>query len=349
MRIGSLGRPRLPWTGARAWLPPLAGGLPPLEQELTLRSWSTGVARRVGSALVVSLLAVVSLLPVGCSSPSAGPNVAPSGCTVQPLAIVVTTNVWSSVVDQLVGACGHVLTIVSSPTADPHDFEPTTETSAAFARADLVVMNGLGYDSWAERVLASLGDEGPDSLDLGAKLGLAPGVNPHIWYSPDFVARAADAIVEALRQGLLGAVRDLESSSADFQRAMEPYRAAVSDIRERFAGAKIGATESLFAYMADATGLVVTTPARLQAAVAGDSEPSPSDIRAAREQLTDGTDQALIFNLQVEGALPEQLRDLADASGVPVVGITETLVPAGATFQEWQRRQLDELARALGG
>ena len=93
---------------------------------------------------------------------------APQGdCPVKPVRVVATVNQWGEIVEALGGDCVAVDTIISGSAADPHDYEPSPADSAAFEQAQLAVLNGLGYDSWAQRALDQLGDDGPEVIDAG--------------------------------------------------------------------------------------------------------------------------------------------------------------------------------------
>lgn len=309
------------------------------------------VARRWRNRVSVGMLGVtlVAALAACGDSTAGGESAQPTapGCPVTPIDIVVTTNVWGNIADQLAGTCANLNVVITSPTADPHDFEPTAATSAAFSSAKFVVMNGLGYDSWATKITDSLGSSAPPVLNLGTAVGLKPGANPHIWYSPDYVESSAKAITEQLSSALPEAKDYFATQAATFEQALTDYRGEVAAIRSAHAGTKIGATETVFVYMADATGLQITTPPGFMRASADDSEPTASDVATFRQQLSDGTDQVLIFNAQTAGGLPAQMRTTAEQNNVPVVTVTETL-PVGDSFQVWQVRQLQALNSALG-
>lgn len=297
--------------------------------------------------VVAGVIAV--LLMAGCARSSGDPNSsAPTAsCPAVPLKVVVTTNVWASVVDQLSGACAEVVTIVSSPADDPHDFEPTAAMTAKFAAADIAVMNGLGYDPWSQRIVDSLGSSAPTVINLGEVVGLHPGDNPHIWYSPTYVQQAATSISAVLAQRSTAATAVFEAQSRTFAAGLRPYLGKIAQIKQQFGGTVVGATESLVDYLAQACGLSVSTPRGFLNAQASGAEPTPRDVQIFRRQLSDGTDRALLYNTQTDGSLPQQFRAIALAHSVPVVDFTETLVPAGATFQQWQLAQLNQLGDAL--
>lgn len=271
-----------------------------------------------------------------------------STCPTTPINVVVTTNVWGSVTDQLAGACAKVVTIISSPSADPHDFEPTSQTSDTFANADLAIMNGLGYDAWATKILNSLGSKAPQAINLGADVGLKPGDNPHIWYSPTYVQESAKNITKGLKGKSDSAASYFDNQAKSFEEALKPYLDEVAAIKSAHSGAKVTATESVFDYMAQATGLDMITPKAYMDAVANESDPPAQSIQEFNNQLNSKQVKAFIFNTQTDGSLPTQLKNLAEKNNIPVVNVTETLTPEGATFQQWQLTQLQALNQALG-
>lgn len=310
---------------------------------------STISFRRRTAAIGATLLGAVLALTACSSTSSEGTPGASGNCPTTPIKVVVTTNVWGSVVDQLAGACADVTTIITSPSADPHDFEPTSQTSAAFAAADLVVINGLGYDAWANKILASLGSSAPQTVDLGQVVGLKVGDNPHIWYSPTYVQQSAAAITSTFKQKSSTAASYFDSEATSFASAIKPYLDEVTAIKAKYAGTAIGSTESIFVYMAQATGLNLTTPPGFMTAIANDSDPSAQDVQTFTQQLSNGTDKVLVYNTQTDGGLPDQMKATAQKHNVPIVNVTETLTPEGATFQAWQLAQLQSLMTALGG
>jgi zinc/manganese transport system substrate-binding protein len=83
-------------------------------------------------------------------------------------------------------------------------------------------------------------------------------------------------------------------------------------------------------------------------AMMNDTEPSAKDVAAFEGDLKQHKIKALISNTQVSEALTQRLVATAQASQIPVVGVTETL-PAGKHFQDWVLGELEALDRALSG
>jgi zinc/manganese transport system substrate-binding protein len=302
----------------------------------------------IGVAVVVAALAGGV---GGCSSGSGRATRDASSyppCPVDPLDVVVTVEQWSDVVGQLAGDCGRVTTIIQGADVDPHEFEPTPADNLAFTRADLVVLNGLGYDHWAENVLDTVSPD-PAVVDAGSVVGLAEGDNPHVWYGPTYVQQVSDAVSRELAQLSPDAAAYFEQRSEAWTSSLQPYLDEVAAVRALATGTPYGATESVFDDMAAAVGLVDETPEGYRAAAANESDPAPGDINAFQEALRAGRMAVLVHNTQTEGSVPEQIRQVAESAGVPVVEVTESTPSDVDGFVDWQISQLRALAAALGG
>ena len=272
---------------------------------------------------------------------------APRGdCPVAPVSVVVSVEQWGDIVSSLAGDCAEVTTIVKGSTGDPHEFEPTPSDIAAFDGADLVVVNGLGYDTWASDALRAVSGT-PRVIDAGKVADRKLGDNPHVWYEPAVVHKVAAAVTDSLQERAPRASGYFADRVTDWDHAMEPYDAAIEQLRAGASAKTYAATESVFDPMAAALGLTDVTPAGYRKAAANESEPAASDLAAFESQLRSGSVDVLIVNTQTQGAVPEQLRHVAESAGVPVVDVTET-VPRGSTFAQWQLEQLHALSTALG-
>jgi zinc/manganese transport system substrate-binding protein len=302
-----------------------------------------------GSGVGAALAGAVGLLILGaCASGGRGANADPVGdCPGGRIPIVVTVDQWGDLVGRLAGACGDVTTIVSGTTGDPHAYEPTAGDLAAFTGADLVVLNGLGYDAWADKAVDALGHR-PAVVDAGVVAGRHDGDNPHLWYDPAAVRAVADAVSEELTALRPRAVEQLRADRTALESDLGPYDAEIAAIKAADGHPRYAATESVFDLMAAALGLEDATPAGYQKAAANGSEAGPADLAAFEDVLSSRSVDVLIYNRQTEGAVPKQLRAAAERAGVPVVEVTETVAPGSTGFVDWQVDQLRRLATALG-
>jgi zinc/manganese transport system substrate-binding protein len=297
------------------------------------------------------LVPVAALLLSGCvvTTTSALTQVdgVSAACDGAPVPVVVSVDQWGDITSALGGQCATVTTIIASSSVDPHTYQPTSADIAAFTNARLVVVNGVGYDAWAAKAVATL-SPAPAVVDGGAVVGVPAGSNPHLWYSPTYVYRIAAAITAALKAALPSAATYFDAQAGAWRASMRPYDEKVAQIRAAVQGRTYGATEGVFDYMARAVGLRDVTPQGWQNAAANDSDPAPGDVAAFDQALAAGSMSVLIYNTQTEGSLPAQVRSAATAAGVPVVDVTETVAPGSTSFVQWQLAQLDALGSALG-
>jgi zinc/manganese transport system substrate-binding protein len=294
---------------------------------------------------LVALMLLLSVTAAGCATAAAPGS---TGTTGGRLLVVAAENVWGSLAAQLGGNRVAVTSIITKPGADPHDYEPTAADARLFADAGIVIVNGIGYDPWTERLIDANPVAGRVVLNVGHVVGVPVGGNPHQWYSPASVRHVIDAIA-----GAFGTKQPADRAYFEAQRrrvldvALEGYFDLIARIQARFSGTPVGASESIFEPMAPALGLDLITPPGFLKAISEGTDPTSADTSTADAQIRDRRIHIYVYNSQ--NATPDVQRQVAAsrAEGIPVATITETLVPEGATFQAWQVRQLAGIAAAL--
>jgi zinc/manganese transport system substrate-binding protein len=262
--------------------------------------------------------------------------------------VVATENFWGSIATQLAGPHATVRSIITNPQTDPHAYEPTPSDARAIAGAEFVIENGAGYDPWAQKLVDANPSSSRAVLDVGQLNGVAEGGNPHTWYSPTFVRKVIDAISTILVQ--------LDSAdSASFATQHETYVSTGlkqyddlrAEIKRKYSGTPVGATESIFAYLASDLGLNLISPAGFLKAISEGTDPTAADKATMDAQIASKQIKVLVFNSQNSTPDVQALVEKARAKGIPVTSVTETLDPANLTFQDWQSKQLQALLDAL--
>ena len=302
-------------------------------------------ARRWPVALAGLLALAVAIGLAGCATAPRADRVATSGAAIQ---VAASTNVWGSILSQLGGSRVRSRSIITKPETDPHAYEPTPADGRTIADARVFVENGIGYDPWAARTIAASPDRRRTVIDVGQLVGVSGGGNPHRWYSPADVEQVADAITAALAKVDPADAGYFDSRRRTFETAgLGQYHRLIDDIRARYAGTPVGASESIFTPLADALGLALKTPASFLKAISEGTDPTAADKAAVDSQLGGHQIKVYVFNSQ--NSTPDVSAQVAAArrAGIPVTAVTETLVPAGATFQQWQVSQLQALRSAL--
>ncbi len=262
--------------------------------------------------------------------------------------VVAAEDFWGSIAKQVGGSYVSVTSIITDPNDDPHSYEPTAQDARTVAEAQYVIVNGAGYDQWAENLLKANPVAGRKELNVGVLNGKAEGDNPHMWYNPDYVTAVVNRIRDDLKSIDPAHASAFDASARAFlTTGLQQYHSLIAEIKAKYSGTPVGATESIFAYLAPALGLNLITPYSYLKAVSEGTEISAADEATVEQQVTQGQIKVLVYNSQNTPNNIQAIINLATAQNIPIATITETLSPAGATFQAWQSAQLQGIEAAL--
>ena len=215
------------------------------------------------------------------------------------VAVVAAENFWGSIAAQVGGDRVEVTSIIAKPATDPHDYDPTANDARLIAGAGYFIVNGAGYDPWASKLAAANPVSGRRILDVSVLAGVAVGGNPHMWYSPDIVARVIDRLTADLKQLDAGDAAYFDQQLASYVTGgLKDYHDTIATIRQRYAGTPVGASESVFAYMAPAVGLDLITPPGYMKAISEGTDPTAADKATVDRQVTTGQVKVFVFNAQ---------------------------------------------------
>ena len=305
-------------------------------------------AGRGSWVVAVAGLAVLTLGASACTNNVTGDATAGQGGS-RVIDVVAAENFWGSLVSQLGGAHVNVLSIVSDPNADPHDYESSAQDARAVAVARYVVQNGVGYDDWMSKLLAANPETGRRVYDIGATLGKHPGDNPHLWYNPAYVTGVCDHIEADLKALDPKDTAYFTARRAAVNAAFAGIRGQLAQIHRDHAGQPVASTESIFVYLAGYLGLRLISPPAFMNAVSEGNDPPVASVVEFEHQLSAGQARVLVYNKQTATALTTSIRGIAASHHVPVVGVTETIQPPGESFEQWFGAELAALAQALHG
>jgi zinc/manganese transport system substrate-binding protein len=298
-----------------------------------------------GRAGVVALVAALVLSGCALALPAGGEgSVAYSARVVR---VVAAEDFWGSIAASVGGAHADVVSFIDRPDTDPHAYEPTAADARRLADAQVVLENGAGYDPWMDRLLSADGGDRA-VLDVATLLGVPTGGNPHLWYDPVAVDRVVSAVAADLARADPADRGYFEARARQYtQVGLAGYHATLADIRLRFAGTPVAASESVVVYLCRALGLDLVTPPSLLRAVSEGTEISTADKATVDAQLRYRSVAVYLENTQ--NLTPDVQAQVAEARSarIPVVGVTETMTPAGASFASWQTAQLRALESAL--
>jgi zinc/manganese transport system substrate-binding protein len=296
--------------------------------------------------LQVTLVLLLSVNFSACSGTSAAQSNAASASAT--ISIVAAENFYGDIARQLGAGHVSVMSMLSDPNVDPHEYESSVQDAVAVSQAQLVVENGADYDTWMDKQLAA--SPNPNRIVLIAASAATHPLtdNPHVWYSIDNIQAIAAALSADLVK-LDGAHRaDYQAALLAFQKSLDPIQQKLSEIKAKYGGTPVGLTETIFLYQTQASGLNVLTPFEFQKAIAEGNDPPANTVVTANDQITGRQVKVLIYNAQTVTPVTTNLQQEAGQNQIPIVPVTETM-PPGKTYQTWMLDQLKVLEQALGG
>lgn len=295
------------------------------------------------------------------------------GSSDKPL-VVASTNVYGSIAMAVAGDNADVESLITESGADPHSYEASPADAAKVTEADLVVYNGAGYDSFVDDALSNAPDvealnavevftettgknvemhdhdhghdHGEEAHDHGAETEDSTS-NEHVWYSLPTVAALAVDIADKLAE--------IDPDNADaYKQNADAFAGDIISLNDSFVEAASGAghvhfvqTEPIGGHLFDEADFHDMTPAGFTSAIEEGADPSAADFAEMRDLAGDKEEtQFLAFNSQTETSATKQIRDAAEAAGVPVVELTETL-PEGTDYASWMKENVDAVTAAL--
>jgi zinc/manganese transport system substrate-binding protein len=266
-----------------------------------------------------------------------------------PIRVVAIESFYGDLARQIGGDRVTVITILSDPNLDPHEYESTADDAKAIANAQVLVKNSLGYDAFVDKLTLASPRPLRKVIGVGELVGHVDGDNPHLWYDPTVMPKVAQRLAAVFTQ--------LHPADSDyFQERLDAFTAQeknvddlVAAIRTRYQGTKVLPTEPVFDYMAVALGLdVVDRDGAFQKAVEEGNDPPAAAVAAFRAQLASHTIKVLIYNNQAVTPITKQMQALAAENNVAIVAVSET-EPANTAYQQWMIDELTQLQTALGG
>lgn len=315
---------------------------------LTFAACSSGAAVPTRStAPTATASATIPATTAATSAPTATPVQPVTGGTA--INVLGTENFYADLLSQIGGTRVQAMSLLNDPNADPHEFEADPKAAAAVADAKLVIVNGIGYDDFMPKLIDA--SNKPDRIVINVQklMGVGDDVNAHVWYDPKTMPAVANAVVAALSRLDPPDSAYFAAQKDRFIASLKPIDDKIAELKAKYDGAPVAFTEPVAGYQAAAIGLKVLTPEGFQKAIEDGVDPAPADVAAERDLLTGKEVKVLLLNSQVTSPLTRQIDDLAVKSGIPVVGVAETIPPKYKHYQDWMLGQLGELQTALGG
>jgi zinc/manganese transport system substrate-binding protein len=257
-------------------------------------------------------------------------------------------NEYANVISQIGGRHVKVSAIESNPNTDPHSFEASPSVAEVVSAAQIVVQNGLGYDTYMNDIESASPNSARKVIDVQTLLGLPSSTsNPHLWYTPTTMPAVVKVLVSDLSAIQPSHRAYFQANAARFDDSLKPWYAALKAFAARYPKTPVATTEPVGDYMLEAAGTVNKTPFPLQADIMNGVDPAPQAVTLQDSLFSKHLVKVFVYNQQVTDSLTASF--LADAKryGIPVVGVYETMPTAGYDYQSWMAAEIDALQKAV--
>ena len=294
---------------------------------------------RIARIAIAALASVGMLASVAaCGS---GQSTSEKNGTIE---VAASVNQWGTVAKALGGDNVNVTSIINSTNVDAHDYEPTTSDIAKLQKAQVIIVNGAGYDAWAVKAAQTANATIVNAAEIG---GVNDGENPHVWFSADVRKAVAQAITEAYEQADAAKKNDFDKMNDQWMAEENNVESKIAEVKQKTDGLAYAATESVASYLAEDMGLADATPSGYARATANESEPTPTDIKQFTDALKAGEIKLLVVNAQEESELTGKITDAAKSVEVPMVELTEQMPKQYDSLTAWMEGLVDAFSQAI--
>jgi zinc/manganese transport system substrate-binding protein len=278
------------------------------------------------------------------------------------VSVVASFSILADLVDN-VGGDRVAVSALIGPDGDAHVYEPSPSDSRRMADAALVVVNGLGYEGWLDRLVAASGAKARTVAPIVvASAGVAPRLgdddhgriddhsapDPHAWQSIANVERYVANIRDALSKADPAGASVYAANAAAYLTRLE---ALEREIQQALAGIpaerrRVITGHRAFGYFQDAYGIAFLAPQ----GVSAEAEPSARDVARVIMQIRTQRIRAVFLENVVD---PRLVEAIARDTGARIGGTlySDALTAAGGpapTYIDLMRHNARTLAAALG-
>jgi zinc/manganese transport system substrate-binding protein len=227
--------------------------------------------------------------------------------------------------------------IIYNSNQDPHSYELTARDQLLINNADIVIMNGGGYDDFIQTAVDA--DPTP-AITVNAYMasGIDETRNEHVWYDVDQVGDVAAVIGAAIESVDESTFSEVESRISDFRQKISERKARLEKHKLELITAfnseqelTVFMTEPLMEYLVEDSGYRNITPSEFSDAVEEDRDISPAVLEEATALIKSGSVGAILLNSSTQTAQIDAL--LAINPKIPNFAFSELLLQDPDTLE----------------
>lgn len=288
------------------------------------------------SAIIIAILAVILVLVWGQQSKSNQGDIQNSK-----IKVISSVDFYGEAAKAVLGKYGSVQSVITNPNVDPHDYEPSAKIAKDVAGSDLVLYNGIGYDSWMTKLAKN---SNISSVRVGEDvLGKKNGDNPHLWYQSQTMPKLVSYLANKFSKIDPKHKAQFKANANNYITSLKPITTKINALKANSDGKRVDVSEPVFDYALSELGYTENNT-HFAKSVEDGTDPSPKDIKAMQDDIKNRSISFFVENTQASDKTVTELVKLADEYSVPVLKVTETM-PKNKTYLEWMLAQYQQLEK----
>ena len=175
--------------------------------------------------------------------------------------------------------------------------------------AQLIVQNGVGYDTFMNKIESASPNSSRKVIVVQNVLGLPTDTpNPHLWYDPKTMPAVAKVMAADLSALQPSHAAYFQANLAKFNASLAPLHNAIAAFKAQYGGTPVATTEPVADYLLKAMGIDNLTPFGFQADIMNGVDPTPQDITLENGFFTKHQVKVFCYNQQVVDDLTTSIR-----------------------------------------
>ncbi|GMA69099.1 metal ABC transporter substrate-binding protein [Leuconostoc litchii] len=287
-----------------------------------------------GGVVIIAILSVIMFVFVHESNTTVSAN-------QKEIKVVSSVDFYGEAAEKVLGKYGSVKSVITDPSVDPHDYEPSAKVATEVSKADLVIYNGIGYDSWMTK-LAKNSDV--KAVRVGEDvLGKKDGDNPHLWYQSQTMPNLVNYLADKFSKIDPTHKDTFKANAKKYIASLEPIQTKINTLKKNSDNKLVDVSEPVFDYALEELGYTENNT-HFSKSVEDGTDPSPKDIKSMQDDIKNKKISFFVQNTQATDKTVSQLVKLAKKHSVPVLNVTETM-PKNKNYKQWMLDQYNQLEK----
>lgn len=288
------------------------------------KSWPT---------IVMILLLLITIGIIGIYHPN-------KSSKQQGINVVTSLPFYQEAAQAVLGKYGKAISLINNASIDPHDFKPTTNDANQVAKANIIIENGLGYDSWLSKMSI---DKTQKIINVAKLMNKHNGANEHLWYDMATMPMLTKTLIKKFSKIDPIHKKQFENNGQKYLKKLSILNTQEQNLAKNSHYQNVAVSEPVFDYALQKMHYHIIDR-HFELAIENGTDPSPQDIANLQNNIKNHKIAFFVNNSQTSDHITNNLVSLAHQFHVPVLQVTETM-PNNKNYIEWIHSEFNQLEK----